>query len=228
MAEAIVSKDSTSYPVKIKKDPDYKPHRFRIEMPSGTVNEITCNQLSTVQEAIEGNSYFEKEREKMKENNKSIITVIKRNGKDQSAVASHFPCQLIDDNELLKIVFIASKVEISMSNDYKTETHGDNLSREICHMNPKEDFVTFLVNTIGGKNAKTKQLLENTSLVPHGPLCIYSERSKTVSEALIQDGRFHTTVFERQFCLIDIRQSKTTVSSSNQVQFLNGRHFEIE
>lgn len=204
-----------------------KTCRFRIEMPSEAVIEITCNQLSTVQEAIELDSAFEKERDQMKVENKSIITVIIRKEKNRSAVASHFPCQLIDDDELLQIVFITSKVKRSMSNDFKTETHGDNLSRENCHMNPKEYFVTFLIDATGGKNAKTKQLLKNPSLRPHGPLCIYSEPGGTIKEALIKDGRFHTTLFESTFSLIDVNKSKTTVPISNKVAFLKGRHFQI-
>ena len=137
--------------------------------------------------------------------------VIKRQGLKNAMIATHFPSHLIDKGEMLKILTV-SKTE---------ETAAE--TRPQIH--PKEKYVTFLIDTEGGKNASSKQLLKNPKLKKHGPLCVYGLRGEKLREALTRDGRFMAIVMTEKCKLVD--KDNVNILTRQLVDRLDGRHFQI-
>ncbi|XP_067110658.1 serine protease FAM111A-like [Osmerus mordax] len=137
--------------------------------------------------------------------------VIKRQGLKNAMIATHFPSHLIDKGETLKIETV-SKTE---------ETAAE--TRPQIH--PKEKYVTFLIDTEGGKNALSKQLLKNPKLKKHGPFCVYGLRGEKLREALTRDGRFMAIVMTEKCKLMD--KDNVSILTRQLVDRLDGRHFQI-
>uniref|UniRef100_A0A3B1IDS7 Serine protease n=1 Tax=Astyanax mexicanus TaxID=7994 RepID=A0A3B1IDS7_ASTMX len=105
-------------------------------------------------------------------NPKDVLIV--REKKPRAAVCSHFPCDLLENNEKLTIQFIPGKPCSTVSQ--KAEK--------------PEDLVTFFIQTQGGQNI-SKTVMRNNNIqknVHH--VCLYAFKGETVEQTLNRDGRF--------------------------------------
>uniref|UniRef100_A0A3B1KD48 Serine protease n=1 Tax=Astyanax mexicanus TaxID=7994 RepID=A0A3B1KD48_ASTMX len=119
--------------------------------------DLLCNSPCTILEAL-------------KKNNVLIV----REKKPRAAVCSHFPCDLLENNEKLTIQFIPGKPCSTVSQ--KAEK--------------PEDLVTFFIQTQGGQNI-SKTVMRNNNIqknVHH--VCLYAFKGETVEQTLNRDGRF--------------------------------------
>ncbi|XP_071394192.1 serine protease FAM111A-like [Centroberyx affinis] len=167
---------------------------------------ITCNQPCTVLEAL-------KTRDVYNAKNYSDNNIVIQSGRAEKkiAVATHFPCHLIGDDELVVISCKSKQVE---------ETQDPQQA-----ILPKSRYITFYIDTVGGTNAKTKQLFINNAFKQLKYLCIYAEKEITVEEALKRDGRFMNTL--GNFTLSDNAGSDLCIEHDHQVNDLNGKELKI-
>uniref|UniRef100_A0AAY5KY66 Serine protease n=1 Tax=Esox lucius TaxID=8010 RepID=A0AAY5KY66_ESOLU len=129
---------------------------------------------------------------------------------EKGYIVKHFPCWLVKEEDTLTIETVSRNTE-------ETAGHNDKET---------ENYVTFTVETKGGKNAKSKQIIKNKNLECYGPLWIYAKTMENVEQALRNDGRFTDIVFEEK-CWLSTRPSSSTVSLNQFAKKLNGRNFEI-
>lgn len=125
-------------------------------------------------------------------------------------IVKHFPCWLIKEDDLLTIEMVTYATD---------ETAGDTDEET-------DNYVTFSIETTGGKNSKSKPILRNKQLQSYGPLCIYAKQEEEVKKALRNDGRFSDIVFEQK-CQLSERLTGSKVSMGQIAKKLNGRNFEI-
>uniref|UniRef100_A0A8K9UAL2 Serine protease n=1 Tax=Oncorhynchus mykiss TaxID=8022 RepID=A0A8K9UAL2_ONCMY len=125
-------------------------------------------------------------------------------------IVKHFPCWLIKEDDRLTIEMVTHATDEPAG---VTDQETDN-------------YVTFSVETTGGKNSKSKQILGNKQLESYGPLCVYAKQKEEVKKALRNDGRFSNIVFEQR-CQLSERSTGSKVSMGQIAKKLNGRNFEI-
>lgn len=125
-------------------------------------------------------------------------------------IVKHFPCWLIKEDDLLTIEMVTYATD---------ETAGDTDEET-------DNYVTFSIETTGGKNSKSKPILRNKQLQSYRPLCIYAKQKEEVKKALRNDGRFSDIVFEQK-CQLSERLTGSKVSMGQIAKKLNGRNFEI-
>uniref|UniRef100_A0A3B1JN32 Serine protease n=1 Tax=Astyanax mexicanus TaxID=7994 RepID=A0A3B1JN32_ASTMX len=109
------------------------------------------------------------------------------------------------------------------------------------------ELITFTVESKGGKNTKSKQIVRNKILKDFKTLSVYAYSEDTIEEALKRDGRFADTVFHDRCKLHDLndktkleeestmtksektenQEKKTHKKSSNMPAFLNSCVKEI-
>uniref|UniRef100_A0A3B1JTZ3 Serine protease n=1 Tax=Astyanax mexicanus TaxID=7994 RepID=A0A3B1JTZ3_ASTMX len=121
--------------------------------------DLLCNSPCTILEALKKSTLFNKTLEK------EML---------QDTVCSHFPCDLLENNEKLTIQFIPGKPCSTVSQ--KAEK--------------PEDLVTFFIQTQGGQNI-SKTVMRNNNIqknVHH--VCLYAFKGETVEQTLNRDGRF--------------------------------------
>uniref|UniRef100_A0A668AWS6 Serine protease n=1 Tax=Myripristis murdjan TaxID=586833 RepID=A0A668AWS6_9TELE len=128
----------------------------------------------------------------------------------QVAVATHFPCHLIEDDKVLEIYHKKQKVE-ETQHDQETPSQGR--------------YVTFFIHKTGGTDTKTKQLLRSNTNNQFDYLCVYAEKRMTVEEALKRDGRFIDNL--SNFTLSDEADSDSLTYHTQSVEKLDGKFFKI-
>uniref|UniRef100_A0A668AZF1 Serine protease n=1 Tax=Myripristis murdjan TaxID=586833 RepID=A0A668AZF1_9TELE len=128
----------------------------------------------------------------------------------QVAVATHFPCHLIEDDKVLEIYKTSKKVE-EIKPDQETPSQGD--------------YVTFFIDKTGGANTTRKEPLTHYTFREVDYLCVYAERRMTVEEALKRDGRF--TDNHSNFSLSDEANPKCYTVHTQSVEKLDGKFFKI-
>uniref|UniRef100_A0A674A668 Serine protease n=2 Tax=Salmo trutta TaxID=8032 RepID=A0A674A668_SALTR len=183
-------------------------HSFSFSCPTHkiTKEEITCNKPGTILRALETNDTF-MELNQMDKTLKGKDIVIKS---CKGYIVKHFPCWLIKEDDLLTIEMVTFATD---------ETAGDTDEET-------DNYVTFSIETTGGKNTKSKPILRNKHLQSYGPLCIYAKQKKEVKKALRNDGCFSNIVFEQK-CQLSERLTGSKVSMGQIAKKLNGRNFEI-
>uniref|UniRef100_A0A8L0DTW1 Serine protease n=1 Tax=Oncorhynchus mykiss TaxID=8022 RepID=A0A8L0DTW1_ONCMY len=100
-------------------------------------------------------------------------------------IVKHFPCWLIKEDDRLTIEMVTHETD---------------------------NYVTFSVETTGGKNSKSKQILGNKQLESYGPLCVYAKQKEEVKKALRNDGRFSNIK-----TAIKMETSDSTIKTKNIV-----------
>ncbi|XP_045077456.1 serine protease FAM111A-like [Coregonus clupeaformis] len=182
-------------------------HSFSFSFPTHNIfkQEITCTKPGTILRALETNDTFMDQMDKKTMKGKDIV--IKS---CKGYIVKHFPCWLIKKDDILTIDTVTHATG---------ETAGDTDEET-------DNYVTFSVETTGGKNSKSKPILINKQLQSYGPLCIYAKQKEEVEKALQNDGRFSNIVFEQK-CQLSERSTGSKFSMGQIAKKLNGRNFEI-
>ncbi|KAM9391343.1 serine protease FAM111A-like isoform 1-T1 [Salvelinus alpinus] len=173
-------------------------HRFLFKfLDKEDQYEITCKSLGSVLQALETSPKFcelkektvkQKMKTRKKKKTMQRLDLVIQKIKGKKPIATHFPCHLLENGQKLTISIVFND-----SGEFTTET------TQIYKEN--KQYVIFDIESEGGKNTKTKQLLKNKKLEPFSPLCIYAICGETVEMALKRDGRFHDNVFIQTFTL---------------------------
>uniref|UniRef100_A0AAY5KYE5 Serine protease n=1 Tax=Esox lucius TaxID=8010 RepID=A0AAY5KYE5_ESOLU len=192
------------------------PHVFFWTCGQEKKEEITCTNTGTIWSAMEHSQAFIDFRKKnMKNEGKEkgqktvdgIDFVIKCK---KGYIVKHFPCCLVEEKDVLTI-----------------KTVRNNFEETVGHMvDENENYVTFTIDTVGGKNTRSKEILKYTNLKSYKPLCVYAKTTESIEQALKNDGRFSDIVFEQQ-CYLSETLQNTTVPVNHIAANLNGRNFDI-
>uniref|UniRef100_A0A3B4YL09 Serine protease n=1 Tax=Seriola lalandi dorsalis TaxID=1841481 RepID=A0A3B4YL09_SERLL len=150
-------------------------HHFTVKFSRHGPKEYTvnCHQPCTVLEAIKST---EKYKEKVKCADANIIIQLGKEDKE-SIVPTHFPCSCISDDECL--IISCKKETIEEAQDQQNKI-----------IYPRDSYIVFFIDTIGGVNAKSKELFRSSVVKQYKTLCVYGEKGMTVEAALKRDGRF--------------------------------------
>ncbi|XP_070978512.1 serine protease FAM111A-like [Oncorhynchus clarkii lewisi] len=184
-------------------------HSFSFSCPTHKIpkEEITCTKPGTILRALETNDTFKELNQMDRKTLKGKDIVIKS---CKGYIVKHFPCWLIKEDDRLTIEMVTHATDEPAG---VTDQETDN-------------YVTFSVETTGGKNSKSKQILGNKQLESYGPLCVYAKQKEEVKKALRNDGRFSNIVFEQR-CQLSERSTGSKVSMGQIAKKLNVRNFEI-
>nr|XP_023666150.1 protein FAM111A-like isoform X2 [Paramormyrops kingsleyae] len=157
---------------------------------------VTCTKRGTVLEALQADPPFRTFLERNREKGKSII--IER---DNSFIATHFPCWLFKDEETVLIKsFPGEAAEVSDGYEIKDG-----------------DIVTFCISSIGGLNMRKRRFLRNSKLQNNKSLCIYAYIGETVEDALKRDGRFIDEVFQGSVSLCEEGEQQTNIQLTTKI-----------
>ncbi|XP_071369562.1 serine protease FAM111A-like [Centroberyx affinis] len=179
-------------------------HHFRFKLSNAHNNyNITCDRPRTVLEALKTSERYPEYY--LDEN------VVIQLGKEERkiAIATHFPCCLIETGELLVILCESEKVEEAKRQEIPSQS----------------SYITFCIDREGGQNTKTKQLFMSNNIKQFKYLCVYAERGITVEEALKRDGRFMNNL--GKFTLSDNADSTSHTEHTQLVDKLHGKEFKI-
>uniref|UniRef100_A0A668AMV9 Serine protease n=1 Tax=Myripristis murdjan TaxID=586833 RepID=A0A668AMV9_9TELE len=160
---------------------------------------------ATVLEALKTHSEYNAKKYK----DENVVITLSMQDR-QVAVATHFPCHLIEDDKVLEIYKTSKKVE-EIKPDQETPSQGD--------------YVTFFIDKTGGANTTRKEPLTHYTFREVDYLCVYAERRMTVEEALKRDGRF--TDNHSNFSLSDEANPKCYTVHTQSVEKLDGKFFKI-
>uniref|UniRef100_A0A3Q3Q3L7 Serine protease n=1 Tax=Monopterus albus TaxID=43700 RepID=A0A3Q3Q3L7_MONAL len=122
-------------------------------------------------------------------------------GHMEYVVATHFPCTCISDRELVTIFYQPKTAEKIQDQNYT--------------IYPREEYSVFYIDTIGGKNAKSKKKFRNNVFTKFKYLRVYAEKGMTVEQALKRDGRFTDDL--GGFSLSDNDHSKIKIERTQPV-----------
>ncbi|XP_029926184.1 protein FAM111A-like isoform X2 [Myripristis murdjan] len=185
---------------------DGHSHQFNFKF-SDKDRMYTLNPVcpATVLEALKTHSEYNAKKYK----DENVVITLSMQDR-QVAVATHFPCHLIEDDKVLEIYKTSKKVE-EIKPDQETPSQGD--------------YVTFFIDKTGGANTTTKQLLRSNTNNQFDYLCVYAEKRMTVEEALKRDGRFIDNL--SNFTLSDEADSDSLTYHTQSVEKLDGKFFKI-
>uniref|UniRef100_A0A3B4TH94 Serine protease n=1 Tax=Seriola dumerili TaxID=41447 RepID=A0A3B4TH94_SERDU len=174
----LILQNATGFQCKVKKENSFDgehSHHFTVKFSRHDPKEYTvnCDQPCTVLEAIKST---EKYKEKIKCADANIIMQLGKEDKE-SIVPTHFPCSCISDDECLIISCKKEKIEEAQEQQNKI-------------IYPRDRYIVFFIDTIGGVNAKSKELFRSSVVKQYKTLCVYGEKGMTVEAALKRDGRF--------------------------------------
>ncbi|XP_056225893.1 serine protease FAM111A-like [Seriola aureovittata] len=175
---ATASQNATGSQWKVKEENGFDgehSHHFTVKFSRHGPKEYTvnCHQPCTVLEAIKST---EKYKEKVKSADANIIIQLGKEDKE-SIVPTHFPCSCISDDECL--IISCKKETIEEAQDQQNKI-----------IYPRDSYIVFFIDTIGGVNAKSKELFRSSVVKQYKTLCVYGEKGMTVEAALKRDGRF--------------------------------------
>lgn len=131
----------------------------------------------------------------------------------KAAVTPHFPCCLLNNNELLDLEFIRSDENSNTAKAPKFTVH------------PRENLVCFYIQTRGDENIR--RLMKNNELkrtVDY--VCVYAVKGEKVKVALKRDGRFSGVIF-RKGALYE-QETESIFNLSNLVDHLDGKQFQVK
>uniref|UniRef100_A0AAR2K077 Serine protease n=1 Tax=Pygocentrus nattereri TaxID=42514 RepID=A0AAR2K077_PYGNA len=193
-------------------------HSFKFSLKNAPRNyQVNCTSSGTILESLESS-------EKFKEIVKNCTFVIERQySSTDCAIAKHFPCELIREGEMLTIHTIMDKTcEGANVKDEKPQDDGDRQKT----IGVSGELVVFAINSKGGRNAKSKQILRNNYLKNVTTLCVYAYSNETIKSALERDGRFADIVFQDK-CMLCDTNDKTELEINQNVNSLHGHNYEI-
>ncbi|XP_034083542.1 protein FAM111A-like isoform X3 [Gymnodraco acuticeps] len=198
--------------IKTEKDADPTaghPHSFTVKFPSDPKEHtIDCVQPGTVLRAIKTCHKYD---EKFSDEN----LVIQLGKKDKKhAIATHFPCSCIREDECLILSHEKEKIE---------ETQGQNEEP----IQSKEIYSVFSIETVGGENTRTKPFIRSKAFNRFKYLCVYGEKGReiTVEDALRRDGRFIDDL--GYFTLSDNKDPIKSTGCTQPVDNLDGKEFKL-
>ncbi|XP_044041003.1 uncharacterized protein LOC122870707 [Siniperca chuatsi] len=184
-------------------------HHFNVKF-SPDCNEFTISydQPCTVLEALK---LPENYNEKMKNFSDENIVIQLGKGDRASIVATHFPCSFISDGESLIISCKSEMVEEAQDRHYQP-------------IHSRDKYSVFYIDTVGGKNTKTKKLFRSNAVKDFKYLCVYGEKGMTVKETLKRDGRF---IDLPDFTLSDNKNPTLLTGCAQKVDNLDQKEFKI-
>ncbi|XP_033970236.1 protein FAM111A-like [Trematomus bernacchii] len=198
----------------IKKEKDADPpaghsHGFRVKFPSDP-NEYTidCDQAGTVLRAIKTCNKYN-----TKFSDENLVIQLSKNDR-KYAIATHFPCTCIMEDELLILSHKKEKIE---------ETQGQNEEP----IQSKKMYSVFYIEKVGGINTITKPFIRSNAFKCFKYLCVYAEKGRkmTVEEALERDGRFIDDL--GNFTLSNNTDPKIITECTQPVDNLHGKEFKL-
>uniref|UniRef100_A0A3Q3IGW0 Serine protease n=1 Tax=Monopterus albus TaxID=43700 RepID=A0A3Q3IGW0_MONAL len=161
--------------------------------------DVSCPGPCTVLEAIKSTEKYQEElRNKWLDEN---VVIRLGQGHMEYVVATHFPCTCISDRELVTIFYQPKTAEKIQDQNYT--------------IYPREEYSVFYIDTIGGKNAKSKKKFRNNVFTKFKYLRVYAEKGMTVEQALKRDGRFTDDL--GGFSLSDNDHSKIKIERTQPV-----------
>ncbi|XP_036969055.1 protein FAM111A-like, partial [Acanthopagrus latus] len=181
-------------------------HQFKVKFSHKDIEyTVGCDQHCTVLEGIQT-------KQKYKQLNSPDINFVIQMGKvDDCIVATHFPSSCVPRGEVLTI-------------SPESETVEDAKNQPAIAKHSIDRYSVFYIDTVGGKNAKTKKLFRNNAVKKFKYLCVYGEKGMTVEEALKRDGRFSDLC---NFTLSDNDNPKCLTECKDDVDSLNEKKFKI-
>lgn len=188
---------------------DSKIFKFNchLDWKKDPTKEVWCAKSDTVLKALKELLNPQKPNEEF---------IIKRQRVKNSAIATHFPCHLLDQEEPLVVSKVTTKLGV-VPEEGADDTGPDPLP---------EKYVTFFLDPEGGKNTSNKKLLKNPKLKKHVPFCVYGLKGETLRQALSRDGRFMDVVTTDKCHLYD-KERMVTLAITQLVDNQIGRHFQI-
>ncbi|XP_021469849.2 protein FAM111A isoform X3 [Oncorhynchus mykiss] len=193
-----------------KKEAHDESHSFRYRFKFKQYS-VTCHTHGTVLGALRTSEMFENTTKKKQ----GMEIVIQREKEPRAAVSTHFPCHLIDNNELLTVSFIR------VLNGSSSDTRGLYKQSNPPKIRP-DKLMTFCVETEGGKGIKTK-VMKNPALRKNVKyVCVYAYKGEKVKQALRRDGRFDKTVFKTR-CVLSEPETGVDTEMSQLVDGLDGK-----
>ncbi|XP_071398874.1 serine protease FAM111A-like [Centroberyx affinis] len=193
-----------------KEEEGHQTHSFKWRWGDKKPINITCKKAVTVEESLRTSPNFQKIAQK--NNNKELVIT-----KDRKAISTHFPCCLIEQGELLTVMFIKpanrSKNRVRVAAQPQRKSSSDKL-------------VTFHVATKGGKNI-VKIIMSNTALKKEvEEITVYAYKGETVKQALKRDDRINKIILKKN-CELSELSTEVNTEMSNPVDDLGGKSFKI-
>ncbi|XP_063757125.1 serine protease FAM111A-like isoform X2 [Eleginops maclovinus] len=197
---------------RIKTESDADPpaghlHRFTVKFSPSARKEYTidCVEPGTVLRAIQTCDWLFSDKN----------LVIQLGKKDRKhAIATHFPCSCIRENECL--ILSNEKGEVEKSQGQNEEP-----------MHSQEMYSVFCIDTTGGENTRTKTFIRNNAFNKFKYMCVYGEKGRdmTVDEALKRDGRFIDNL--GCFTLSDNNDPTKSTGCTQPVDNLHAKEFKL-
>ncbi|XP_052331834.1 serine protease FAM111A-like [Oncorhynchus keta] len=190
----------------IKKEGHDESHSFRYRF-GYQQRSVTCHTHGTVLDALRTSTEFKN----TTKTRQGMEIVIQREKEPRAAVSTHFPCHLIDKDELVTVSFI------------RVLNGGSSDTRGLYHPKIQPDkLMTFCVETEGGQNIKTK-VMKNPELKKKVKyVCVYCYKGDKVKQALRRDGRFDKTVWKTR-CVLSEPETSVDTEMSQPVDGLDGK-----
>ncbi|XP_060740218.1 serine protease FAM111A-like [Tachysurus vachellii] len=185
-------------------------HSFRYCYESKNYT-VTCNTPKSILETLQTDSSFKGIYKEIQKKIKQEI-VIRREEMPRAAVTPHFPCCLLNHNELLDLEFITSG------------GNSDSVNPPKIAVNSQENLACFYIQTRGGKNIR--KVMENNELKSTVDyVCVYAVKGEKVKMALKRDGRFTDAVVKKG--ALYEQENKNITNLSNLVDHLDGKQFQV-
>lgn len=186
---------------------DHHSHDFNLKLGnSKTTDNISCHHPQRLLEVIRpSGNYIDRIKDDQH------ITVQIGEASMDTAVATHFPCCLLKDGELVTLRASKDVVERDVEEKRAVLT--------------KEHYCLFYIETKPGVFAKKKALFRSSAIKGFRKLCVYGAKGMTIREALNHDGRFSDCLDE--FKLADIVKDQQYISCDQEIDRHHGKTFQI-
>uniref|UniRef100_A0A674CKX0 Protein FAM111A-like n=1 Tax=Salmo trutta TaxID=8032 RepID=A0A674CKX0_SALTR len=197
----------------IKKEAHDVIHSFRYRFNLKKYS-VTCHTYGTVLDALRTSEMFKNTTKKKQ----GMEIVIQREKEPRAAVSTHFPCHLIDNNELVTVSFI--KVPNGSSSDPQGLSKQSNQKK----MHPGK-LMAFNVETEGEKGI-VNNVMKNPALRKKVKyVCVYGYKGEKVKHALRRDGRFDKTIFKTR-CALSEPETGVDIEMSQTVDGIDGKRHQ--
>uniref|UniRef100_A0A674CL56 Protein FAM111A-like n=1 Tax=Salmo trutta TaxID=8032 RepID=A0A674CL56_SALTR len=204
----------------IKKEAHDEKHSFRYQFQSKSETySITCYTHGTVLDSLRTSEMFKD----MTNQKQGMGIVIQREKARRAAVSTHFPCHLIDNDELVTVSFI------TVLNGSSSDTQGLSKQSNPPQKIQPDKLMTFIVETRGEKGI-VNNVMNNPELRKKVDyVCVYGYKGEKVEQALWRDGRFDKTVFKTRCVLSESETTSVDTEMSQTVDgFIGKRHQGLE
>ncbi|XP_062413487.1 serine protease FAM111A-like isoform X2 [Pungitius pungitius] len=183
-------------------------HTFRVKFSPThqRIYDIHCDRPRTVLQAMKSSEKYQE----MSFTDGNIVIQLGEVDK-KYAVATHFPCSCVRDDEILILSHKKEEVEASQNQGDRT-------------VHSRDEYSVFYIDTVGGHNAKSKHLFKDLVFKRFKYLCVYGEKGITVEEALKRDGRFLDLGY---FILSNNKSPNRFTERGTKVDHLDGKEFKI-